>query len=78
MFENPDAFDITRYNASKQIAFGAGGPHFCLGANLARMEIRVVLQKLLAAFPDLHATGRPDALLSQFVHGVKSLPCTVR
>jgi methyl-branched lipid omega-hydroxylase len=77
VFTDPARFDITRVNARDHQAFGAGGPHFCLGAGLARMEIRVVLAKLLAAFPRLHATAPPDPLRSTFVHGVTALPCAV-
>ncbi|BBY51738.1 cytochrome P450 [Mycolicibacterium arabiense] len=76
VFAEPDRFDIHRANARDHHAFGAGGPHYCLGANLARMEMRVVLGKLLAAFPDLHATAPPDLLRSTFVNGVKSMACT--
>ncbi|MCP9275221.1 cytochrome P450 [Mycolicibacterium arenosum] len=77
VFADPDAFDIARANARDHIAFGAGGPHFCLGSNLARMELTVVLDKLLQAFPDLHATGAPEVLMSPFVHTIKSLPCSI-
>ncbi|KKF03939.1 cytochrome P450 [Mycolicibacterium obuense] len=77
VFSDPLRFDIHRGNARDHVAFGAGGPHFCLGAGLARMEMRVVLGKLLAAFPDLHATAPPVTLRSVFVHGVKALPCSV-
>lgn len=75
VFADPDAFDITRSNAREHIAFGAGGPHFCLGSHLAKMEIRVVLDRLLTAFPDIHTTGEPSLLVSPFVNGVKALPC---
>ena len=75
VFDDPDAFDITRPNARDHIAFGAGGPHFCLGSHLAKMEVRVVLDKLLRAYPDIHTTAEPDVLISPFVHGIKSLPC---
>ncbi|GAA1480753.1 cytochrome P450 [Gordonia sinesedis] len=78
VFDEPDAFDIARPNASRQVGFGAGGPHFCLGANLARMEMRVLLGKVLAECPHIRSTADPELLLSPFVHGVKSLPCTVR
>ena len=77
VFDDPDAFDITRDNARDHIAFGAGGPHFCLGSNLAKMEMRVVFEKLLNAFPDIHATAEPELLKSPFVHTIKSLPCAV-
>lgn len=78
VFDEPDRFDIRRHNARAHLAFGAGGPHFCLGANLARMEVRVVLKRLLESFPDIRTTGEPQLLLSPFVNAVKSLPCTVR
>lgn len=77
VFPDPDVFDIHRTNARDQIAFGAGGPHFCLGSNLARMELRVVLQKLPTAFPNIHATAEPTLLRSCFVNGVKALPCAI-
>lgn len=77
VFTHPDEFDIHRPNAHEHVAFGAGGPHFCLGAGLARMEMRVVLGKLLAAFPDLHTTAEPDLLRSVFIHGIKKLPCSI-
>lgn len=77
LFVDPTRFDIYRENARDNVAFGAGGPHFCLGAGLARMEIRVVLGTLLAAFPNLHTTAPPDLLRSVFVHGIKALPCTI-
>lgn len=77
VFSDPDAFDIARANARDHIAFGAGGPHFCLGSNLARMELKVVLEKLLRAFPDLQTTGSPEVLMSPFVHTIKSLPCAI-
>ncbi len=76
VFADPDGFDIARPNTGDGVAFGAGGPHFCLGAGLARMEMRVVLGKLLAAFPDLHTTAPPNLLRSVFVHGIKKLPCS--
>lgn len=77
VFSDPARFDIYRSNARDHVAFGAGGPHFCLGAGLARMEMKVVMGKLLAAFPDIHATAPPDLLRSVFVHGIKALPCAI-
>lgn len=77
VFPDPGSFDIRRQNANEHFAFGSGGPHFCLGSGLARMEMRVVLDKLLSAFPGLHTTAPPDLLRSVFVHGVKKLPCAI-
>jgi cholest-4-en-3-one 26-monooxygenase len=73
IFENPDAFDIGR-DPNPHIAFGGGGPHFCLGANLARMEIRVMFEHLLDRMPDIHQDGDAQRLQSQFINGVKHLP----
>ena len=56
------------------MTFGGGGPHFCLGANLARMEIRVMYEHLLDRMPDIHQDGDVQRLQSQFINGVKHLP----
>jgi cholest-4-en-3-one 26-monooxygenase len=73
IFEDPDTFDVGR-DPNPHIAFGGGGPHFCLGANLARMEIRVMFEHLLDRLPDLHQNGDMKRLQSQFINGVKHLP----
>ncbi len=54
---------------------GAGGPHFCLGANLARREITVMFDEIHRRLPDLRVTGEPDRLQSSFIHGIKRMPC---
>ena len=74
-FENPQTFDITR-NPNPHMAFGAGGPHFCLGANLARMEIRVMFEHLLDRMPDMELAGEVQRLQSAFISGVKHIPIT--
>ncbi len=73
VFPDPDAFDIAR-DPNPHIAFGGGGPHFCLGANLARMEIRVMFEHLLDRMPDIGPAGDAQRLQSQFINGVKHLP----
>jgi cholest-4-en-3-one 26-monooxygenase len=73
VFSDPHRFDITR-DPNPHIAFGAGGPHFCLGANLARMEIRVMFEHLLDRMPELELDGSIERLQSQFINGVKHLP----
>jgi cholest-4-en-3-one 26-monooxygenase len=73
IFENPNSFDVGR-NPNPHIAFGGGGPHFCLGTNLARMEIRVMFEHLLDRMPDIHQNGEVQRLQSQFINGVKHLP----
>ena len=73
VFANPQKFDITR-NPNPHMAFGGGGPHFCLGANLARMEIRVMFEHLLDRMPDMELTGDVQRLQSAFISGVKHIP----
>jgi cytochrome P450 len=73
VFADPERFDITR-SPNPHVGFGAAGPHFCLGAHLARREITVMLRELLTRVPDITA-GEPDRLLSSFVNGIKRLPC---
>ncbi|HEY6278600.1 MAG TPA: cytochrome P450 [Streptosporangiaceae bacterium] len=75
VFADPARLDITR-SPNPHVGFGAAGPHFCLGAHLARREISVVLRELLTRVPDIRAAGPPDLLLSSFINGVKHLPCT--
>ncbi|MCC5951939.1 MAG: cytochrome P450 [Acidimicrobiia bacterium] len=74
-FDDPDRFDITR-SPNDHVAFGAGGPHFCLGANLARREIRVLFEELLPRLPDITVTGDPERLRSAFVNGIKRMPAS--
>jgi cholest-4-en-3-one 26-monooxygenase len=73
VFSDPDTFDIAR-DPNPHVAFGGGGPHFCLGANLARMEIRVMFEHLLDRLPDIRQNGELQRLQSQFINGVKHLP----
>jgi len=73
VFADPDTFDIGRAT-NNHMAFGAGGPHFCLGANLARMEIRVMFDRLLDRLPDIHLDGEVQRLRSNFINGVKHIP----
>ena len=69
----PDRFDIGR-TPNNHMAFGGGGPHFCLGANLARMEIRVMFDRLLDRLPDIRLDGEVQRLRSNFINGVKHIP----
>jgi len=73
VFDRPQEFDITR-DPNPHMAFGGGGPHFCLGANLARMEIRVMFEHLLDRMPDMQLDGEVARLQSAFISGVKHLP----
>ena len=73
MFEDPYRFDIRR-TPNEHVGFGAGGPHFCLGAHLARREIRIMFEELFRRLPDIEVTGEPAMLLSSFIHGIKHMP----
>jgi cytochrome P450 len=73
VFTDPFAFDVGR-SPNLHYGFGAPGPHFCLGAHLARRELDVAFRKLLARMPDLEVVGEPDRLQSSFVNGIKRLP----
>jgi methyl-branched lipid omega-hydroxylase len=72
-FADPWKFDVTR-DPNPHVGFGGGGAHFCLGANLARREIRVMFSELQREIPDIVATEEPSRLLSPFIHGIKTLP----
>ena len=71
-FDAPDRFDVTR-SPNDHLGFGGGGPHFCLGANLARREIRVLFEELLTRLPDIHVIDEPDRLSSAFINGIKRM-----
>jgi cytochrome P450 len=72
-FAEPDRFDVGR-TPNEHIAFGGGGPHFCLGAHLARIEINELLSEVLVRMPDLQPTGPTEWLPSNFISGPKHLP----
>jgi cytochrome P450 len=71
-YEDPDRFDVLR-NPDHQ-AFGAGGRHFCLGAALARLELKILLEETLARYPSMEMAGRPTFIESAFLNQLKSLP----
>jgi len=72
--ERPLSTSAARPISPTQVGFGAGGPHFCLGASLARLEARVLFEELLARLPDLEPTGPPRRLQSNFINGIMELP----
>jgi cytochrome P450 len=74
VFADPGRFDITR-SPNTHVGFGAAGPHFCLGAHLAKREMTVMLRELMTRVPAIRATAEPDRLLSNFINGIKHLPC---
>ncbi len=76
VFENPDTFDVGR-EPNKHMAFGPGGVHHCLGAHLARMEVRVVFEVMLRRVDGFELMGPPERLRSNFFNGIKRLPVRV-
>ncbi|MYC45909.1 MAG: cytochrome P450 [Acidimicrobiia bacterium] len=72
-FDDPLAFDVRR-DPNPHVGFGGPGPHYCLGAHLARREIKVMFRELFSRIGDIRATGEPDLLASSFIHGIKHLP----
>jgi cytochrome P450 len=74
VFADPHQFDLAR-TPNDHVGFGGPGPHFCLGANLARREIRVMFDRILHRLPDLEITGPPARLQSNFINGIKRMPC---
>jgi cytochrome P450 len=73
VFHDPYRFDVTR-SPNEHVGFGGGGPHFCLGAQLARMEIHVLFEELVRRVPRVESLGPPDRLRSNFIGGIKHLP----
>ena len=76
VFEDPMRFDVGR-RPNPHTTFGRGGPHFCLGSFLARLEIRVLLEEILARNVRFELTGPPVRLSSNFINGFKSMPVRV-
>ena len=73
VFEDPHRFDVSR-TPNDHVTFGGGGVHFCLGASLARAEIRATMRQLVERLPDIELASPVDRLHSDFVNGVKSMP----
>ena len=76
VFDDPFRFDIARYpnpHSAQQVAFGGGGPHFCLGANLARAEIKVTFEALLPHLAGAELVAPPRRLRSNFINGIKEM-----
>ena len=75
-FDDAGRFDLGR-TPNHHVGFGGGGPHFCLGAFLARTQLRAIFDQLLHRLPNLEV-GDPEYLVSNFINGIKRLPCDVR
>ena len=76
-FVDPHRFDITR-EPNEHGGFGTGGAHYCLGSHLARRELSIMLTELLRRLPDIEASGKPERLRSNFIHGIKRLPAAFK
>src|SRR5215213_9710889 len=76
VFENPDTFDVGR-EPNKHVAFGPGGIHHCLGAHLARLEVRIAFEEMLGRVDGFELMGPPERLRSNFFNGIKRLPVRV-
>ena len=76
VFTDPDRFDVLR-DPNPHVGFGGPGPHFCLGAHLARREITLMMNQLFTRLPGLELAGPPEQLRSSFVNGIKHLPVRV-
>jgi cytochrome P450 len=72
-FADPDAFDISR-NPNHHLAFGGGGTHFCLGANLARVEAAAIVPEVLSRMTDLELAGPVERVRSTLMNGIRSMP----
>jgi cytochrome P450 len=75
-FPNPHVLDFTR-KKDEHLAFGRGGPHFCLGTHLARLEIKVLYEQLLPRLKSVEITGEPRRLHSNFTNGLKEFPVRI-
>jgi cytochrome P450 len=76
VFEDPHRFDVGR-RPNRHITFGGGGPHFCLGAYLAKLEVQVMFDELLPRLADMEVTGSPERVRSNFTNAFKRMPVRV-
>jgi cytochrome P450 len=76
-FPDPLRFDVGR-TPNRHVSFGLGGPHFCLGAHLARLELAIFLEEMIPYLPHLELAGPPERLRSNFFHGIKRMPVVYR
>jgi len=77
VFDHPFEFDITR-NPNPHLGFGGQGTHYCIGANLARMEIRLIFDEIATQMPDITKLGEPQRLRSGWINGIKDLQLSYR
>ncbi|MFM7069411.1 MAG: cytochrome P450 [Actinomycetes bacterium] len=75
VFEDPFSFNIERF-PNEHITFGGGGAHYCLGANLAKLELQIIFEEIFERMPDMQLAGNADMLRSNFIGGIKRMPVT--
>ncbi|WP_051712092.1 cytochrome P450 [Spirillospora albida] len=73
VFEDPFTFDVGR-DPNPHLGFGGGGPHYCLGTHLARLNLRIIFETIMDRMPDIRLAGEPRRLRSNFVNGFKEIP----
>jgi cytochrome P450 len=73
VFDEPDRLDLRR-SPNPHVAFGGGGPHFCLGAHFARLETTALMTEILTRMPDMEPAGTPDRVVSNFIAGPRHFP----
>ena len=76
VFDAPERFDVGR-NPNPHVTFGAGGPHFCLGAHLARLEVQVMFEELLPRLAAMELTGPAKRIRTNFTNALRSMPVRV-
>jgi cytochrome P450/nitrite reductase/ring-hydroxylating ferredoxin subunit len=76
-FADPYRLDVGR-QPNRHLTFGLGGPHFCLGAHLAKLEVRIWLEEMIPYLDRIELAGPPERLRSNFFHGIKRMPVRVR
>jgi cytochrome P450 len=74
-FDEPERLDLSRKNSQRHVAFGGGGPHYCLGSELGRQVLKSALREVYGQLPDF-TVGEPEYMFSNFINGVRKLPAT--
>ena len=74
VFRDPQRLDLSRH-PNPHVGFGGGGRHFCLGAHVARAQLRAIFAELLTQIPEIQA-GEPSYVAGNFIHAIRAMPCT--
>jgi cytochrome P450 len=74
VFSDPDKFDLSR-RPNPHVSFGGGGAHYCLGSNVAKVQLRAIFRELLQQLPQIQA-GPPEYVVGNFIHAIRAIPCT--